>query len=85
MQSGIPAWLMIENVVDLSDFPNLMQNPHVVQFSRTDPAKAMHWIQDQIAQSDLPKLRQAAWRVGGEATISLINHLAAKEDSHSHF
>lgn len=76
VKHNIPAWLMIENVVDLSAYPNLMQNPHVVQFNRKNPSKAIHWIQEQIAESRLPKLYNIAWEVGGEATISLINHLA---------
>jgi len=76
IKNNIPAWLMVENVVDLADFPNLMKNPHVVQFNRTNPSKAIHWIQDQIRQSKMPRVRKAAWRLGGEATISLINHLA---------
>jgi hypothetical protein len=80
VKNNIPAWLMVENVVDLSDFPTLMQNPHVVQFDRDDPSKAIHWIQQQIANSNLPKLRKAAWQVGGQATISLINHLAASPE-----
>ncbi len=41
IQNNIPAWLMIENVVDLTEYPNLMQNPHVVQFNRKDPSKAI--------------------------------------------
>ncbi len=79
-RNNVPAWLMIENTVNLIALPQLMQNPHVVQFSRSNPTKAIHWIQEQIANSDLPKLRKAAWKVGGEATISLINHLATQAD-----
>jgi hypothetical protein len=75
----VPAWLMIENVVDLSDDPNLMDNPHVVQFDRDDPSKAIQWIQEQINNTQFPKLTQAAWKVGGEATISMINHLSADQ------
>lgn len=79
VQNGVPAWLMVENMVDLLELDNLMQNPHVVQFDRDDPTKAIEWIQQQIVATSLPKLTQAAWRVGGEATISLLNHLAIKQ------
>ena len=83
LKSGTPALLLIENTVNIDDFPLMKKHPDVIRFNRSSAASLNKTIQLVREKSDAASnraenshfVRETAWFLGGPVVLTFLNIL----------